>query len=635
MAKVFLSYHRGDAGKAQAIAAALENAGHDVWWDRHIKGGAKYSKEIDKALKQADAVVVLWSERSVESDWVRDEATAGRDSGRFVPVSLDSAEPPLGFRQYQTIDLSRWRGKGRPPELPTLLAAIEAVGDEQTSPEARRPIRKFAPRFCHWSGLLLNWWLIIGILVVLLGLAISKPWEANASVPIVAVRPSDGSAAVLARDLTVQLGSLEMAKSGSLQLVGAASTREPDLLFEASARSSAPIVGASLVLMIPKNGAILWSKDFEQPANRAADLREQLAFTAARVLDCALEAIGAPNRLSPEFVTLYLNGCASVAELKGVDVQTVIPIFREVTRRAPQFEGGWAKLLVYETYIAALYFEPDSKPAADALRGDLAAARGRFPDLAEAYDAEAILLPATAYADQLKLFDRAIQANDGSAIVRAHHSKALETVGRMNDAVRATKRAAELDPLSPAIRNDHILALFHAGQREAAHRELESAERLWPGTSSMKDARFRLTVIEGDPKEGLRQLANTNGNSEIEAFLRARMEPTQKNIDHSLAVYRSARHVTMGTYSQALAIFGRHDELFRDLMNWRGEEQQKRFVGVLFRPMFRTFRQKPRFMLVAKRFGLVDYWQKTGNWPDFCFEPDLPYDCKAEAAKLS
>jgi hypothetical protein len=40
-------------------------------------------------------------------------------------------------------------------------------------------------------------------------------------------------------------------------------------------------------------------------------------------------------------------------------------------------------------------------------------------------------------------------------------------------------------------------------------------------------------------------------------------------------------------------------------------------------------------MEVAKRLNLVDYWQKTGKWPDFCLEPDLPYKCQAEAAKLA
>ncbi len=40
-------------------------------------------------------------------------------------------------------------------------------------------------------------------------------------------------------------------------------------------------------------------------------------------------------------------------------------------------------------------------------------------------------------------------------------------------------------------------------------------------------------------------------------------------------------------------------------------------------------------MALAARIGLVDYWRSTGEWPDFCFDPRLPYDCKAEAAKLA
>ena len=67
MASVFLSYARDDSERARSVALALTRAGHSVWWDRHIKGGTQYSKEIEKALKRAEAVVVLWSERSIDS----------------------------------------------------------------------------------------------------------------------------------------------------------------------------------------------------------------------------------------------------------------------------------------------------------------------------------------------------------------------------------------------------------------------------------------------------------------------------------------------------------------------------------------------------------------------------------------
>ena len=58
-------------------------------------------------------------------------------------------------------------------------------------------------------------------------------------------------------------------------------------------------------------------------------------------------------------------------------------------------------------------------------------------------------------------------------------------------------------------------------------------------------------------------------------------------------------------------------------------------ITVFFRPSFAALRRDRRFMKIAGRYGLTDYWRESGKWPDFCDEPDLPYDCKAEAAKLA
>jgi adenylate cyclase len=124
LARIFLSYARDDVDAAKQLASCISEAGHDVWWDRHLHGGSRFAAEIDRALKDAQAVVVLWSSHSIESAWVQDEAAEGRDSGRLVPVSLGSAKPPLGFRQFQTIDLGSWTGSGKPDAVDDLLEAI-------------------------------------------------------------------------------------------------------------------------------------------------------------------------------------------------------------------------------------------------------------------------------------------------------------------------------------------------------------------------------------------------------------------------------------------------------------------------------------------------------------------------------
>src|SRR6185295_15159964 len=89
-----------------------------------------------------DAVVVLWSKSSVESDWVRDEAAQGRDRQRLVPLSLDGTVPPLGFRQIQVIKLTSWHGRVDAPQIDAIRRAIAAAlgGQPGPRPIARRSI---------------------------------------------------------------------------------------------------------------------------------------------------------------------------------------------------------------------------------------------------------------------------------------------------------------------------------------------------------------------------------------------------------------------------------------------------------------------------------------------------------------
>ncbi len=124
---IFLSYAHADKARAQRLAAALEQAGYTVWWDALIEGGSRFTQSIDEALERADSVIVLWSKCSVDSDWVRDEASLARDRRRLVPVSLDGSIPPLGFRQYQTINYVHERGRAQAAEFQAVLRAVETA----------------------------------------------------------------------------------------------------------------------------------------------------------------------------------------------------------------------------------------------------------------------------------------------------------------------------------------------------------------------------------------------------------------------------------------------------------------------------------------------------------------------------
>ncbi len=85
-------------------------------------------------------VVVLWSKESHESQWVRDEAAYARDHKKLIPVRLDASEPPLGFRQVQSLDLHSGNGPARSQVLSELVLAVRRmVSDVPSLPVLEAP----------------------------------------------------------------------------------------------------------------------------------------------------------------------------------------------------------------------------------------------------------------------------------------------------------------------------------------------------------------------------------------------------------------------------------------------------------------------------------------------------------------
>lgn len=75
--------------------------------DDAIRAGAPYDAVIDQQLDTASCVVVIWSRASVDSNWVRAEASAAHDQGKLVPVTFESGlRLPVRFRQLNVSHLT-------------------------------------------------------------------------------------------------------------------------------------------------------------------------------------------------------------------------------------------------------------------------------------------------------------------------------------------------------------------------------------------------------------------------------------------------------------------------------------------------------------------------------------------------
>jgi uncharacterized membrane protein YhaH (DUF805 family) len=113
MTDVFVSYAREDLPRVRPLVGLLEAQGWSVFWDRQILPGQQWSSLIEEKLLRAKAVLVVWSHKSVRSEWVKAEAMAAREHGTLVPVRIDDAPIPLPFGLIQTADLATARSDSK------------------------------------------------------------------------------------------------------------------------------------------------------------------------------------------------------------------------------------------------------------------------------------------------------------------------------------------------------------------------------------------------------------------------------------------------------------------------------------------------------------------------------------------
>ena len=70
MSDVFISYNRYDRDRVASLVHLLKQEGFDVWWDQDIAPGTPFVTEIEKQIKAAKCVVVVWSKTSFDRGWV-------------------------------------------------------------------------------------------------------------------------------------------------------------------------------------------------------------------------------------------------------------------------------------------------------------------------------------------------------------------------------------------------------------------------------------------------------------------------------------------------------------------------------------------------------------------------------------
>ena len=127
MSDIFISYSSKDRPWVERFVKVLAARGWSVWWDRNIPTGESFNAVIRQELRAAKCAIVVWSEYSVDSEWVQAEADEAKKQKKYLPVRIDESEIPLGFTQRTFQSLVAWEADADHPGFSQLLKDIERL----------------------------------------------------------------------------------------------------------------------------------------------------------------------------------------------------------------------------------------------------------------------------------------------------------------------------------------------------------------------------------------------------------------------------------------------------------------------------------------------------------------------------
>ncbi len=618
-ATLFLSYARADRARAEKLADILTKAGYTVWWDALIEGGAQYAASIREALESADVVIVFWSENSVESDWVRDEAALGRDRHRLVPLTLDGTAPPLGFRQYQAIDLSHWRGRPDVTEIAAIDRAIAlAMGHKAAPLHPKKPVsrRKVLAMGSAAGALAVGG----GAFFAWQGGLIGPTQTAGLSIAVLPFRNLSGDADqdFLSEGLSEEIRAA-LARNPALRVLAATSSNAAsDLgddaksiarelgvthLLEGSVRRSSDMVRVATNLTDGKTGFSQWSQTVDRKLTDLFAFQSEIAGTVANAMSVRI----ATNKPAPggtrnvRAYESFLRGRALFNQAKDeASDRQALALYELAIAADPKFAMAHAARSRALSAIAAQYAKADELKSLTA--ASIEAARKAIelaPDLAEGH----LALGFAVFTGRLDIkgaapsYEKAYELGLGNADTLLLYALYCSRAGRAEDARTAIARALALDPLNPR-------TFRAAGSINYAARRYAEALPPLDKALQMNAKMTNANALKGNSLMQLGQLREARAAFEAEPQVMFRLAGLAI-VDHRLGNRAEAQKAfdqlksevgDAALYQQAevLAQWGQTDEALGALERARAVGDSG-LIYLSTDPMLDPIRKKPRF----------------------------------------
>lgn len=667
MADVFVSYTKDDRNIARQFATELEREGFTVWWDQAILAGEAFDRTTEHALAQARAVVVLWSERSVKSDWVRAEATEAKATGRLVPVMIEPCKRPVIFELIHTADLTGWSGDATDTRWRTFIDGLRrTTGQTREAPQPAQQIpvattasrRSLGPRVAlgvaavllaasglvYWTQFLRS-----GNLTAAPATATSPAAPATQTGVTLAVLPfanlsADPAQEYFSDGLTEEIIN-QLARNPALRLTGRTSSfsfkgKNEDLreigaklgvanLLEGSVRKDGDRLRVTAQLVRAEDGTQQWSKTYDRSLSGLFAVQDEIAKDVAQALSVKLD-VGTLNRAQGGTTNVeahdgYLQWREFALSERDSPAETrrMVQRLREAVALDPEFVLAWDGLAQALTQLAARA-QPDE---ADRLRTEAEAARARVAALApESW----IVQRERAYA----LFAEGKLA-EGIAVAKAMmessprswehtfpYTNLIFAVGRLEETFRISDELQAMEPLAMFMSRDQQWIHTSLRRYEDAEAEYEHSRALAGNRFGPEYVRFLrlLSRAETDPQALHDQFRRMRDSieGELPRYV-LDFEPVLGDRPRMLEILRkefAARpRPEMMRIADALGDADLALAILRAFWNERSGFGKYEYIWTAPYSALRTL---PGFKAFMIEIGLADYWRQTGEWGDVC-----------------
>ena len=213
-----------------------------------------------------------------------------------------------------------------------------------------------------------------------------------------------------------------------------------------------------------------------------------------------------------------------------------------------------------------------------------------------------------------RLVDKAIRLDPRSAKAFSSRALLMTILGRREEALAATARAHDLDPVSALIKTDHGWFQYYAGDFAGAMRSCAEAAALAPENYSVAHCELKAAAAAGDMARASAAAARILGfwTSEDALGRDLRDRPSKESLDRfyawqveMLEGYAAKGEAPADALAAARAAAGDFAGAL-DLLDKAAGDRASLLPLALRDPVFAPLRADPRFAALIERAGLAD-----------------------------